>query len=371
MPANLVVPGNEYYPLERYATTKDREEIYAQKDNNQFYLSKSNDEEVMAKQFNSQKELVPYFAVDTNQNPICPLLTKDQKCLIQNVPYPKKSKIERYPKRNQHEYYINRGHGIKYAKNENNDDYCATNSLGKKYYAFKTSEENEEVEFPPSNHKDENTYIEENNTIIYPLNITKNVPVYSKDKDNNEVYFQKNNVEFYGHNKSRLPIYAKDKDGNDRPALRNNVPHYSFFDKNGTVYQYYPKLNDKNEFYIKEGNKEMYAKFAAEERYAQTSTRDDILAQDNNIPYYATDGKNVEFYPKLGGQNFYRREANIEKIALNKSNNEGFYAKNTDDDEFYPKNFNVLPAEEIVIPNVNAPTEPTDDEIKTHVSSRN
>lgn len=369
MPSDTVVLGNEYYPLEKYAKTQDNNEIYAQKNNSQFYLAKSNGEEIMAKQFNNKNKLVPFFAMDANQHPICPLLKKDQRYLTENVPYPKRSNIERYPKRHQHEYYIDRGHGMTYAKNEVRDDYCATNSQGKKYYAFKTLD-NEEIEFPPKNNNKENIYIEENDTIIYPLNITKNLPVYAKDDENNEVYFQKNNVEFYGLNKSQLPIYAKDKDGNDRPAVQNNVPYYSFFNQNGTMYQYYPKLNDKTEFYIKEGNKEIYAKFAADERYAQTVTNDDILAKDNDIHYYATSGQNIEMYPKLQGQSFYRKEDNVERIALNKTNNEGFYAKNKDNDEFYPKNFNVLPEDENVIVHVNAPAEPTEDEIKTHISSR-
>lgn len=370
MSSSSVVVENEYYPIEKYAQTKDNDEIYAKKNNSQFYLTKNNTEEIMAKKKDNSQKLVPYFALDTENNPICPILEKDQKCLSQNISYHKKENKEKYPKRHQHEYYIDRGSGIVYAKNETNDEYCATNSQGKKYYAFTTSLENEEVEFLPTTHQKETTYIEDSNTVIYPLNITKNLPIYSKDKDQNEVYFKKNNVEFYGHNKFRLPIYAKYKNGKDRLALLNDVPHYSFFEKKGKVYQFYPKLKDKTEFYMKDGNKELYAKFDIAERYAQTKTKDDILAKNNNIPYYATDGQNIEMYPALGGQKFYRKEANIEKIAFNKTTSEGFYAKNKVEDEFYPKNFNVVPEEEIEVGNVNVPTEPTDDEIKAHISSR-
>lgn len=370
MPSSSVNAGNDYYPMEKYAKTKDNDEIYAKRNKMEFYLINKDNEEIMAKQHNSKKELVPYFALDAHDIPICPILKKDQKCLAQNLPYPKKNNIERYPKRHNHEYYIDKGSGMGYAKNNLNDEYCATNSQHKKYYASKTSPENEEIEYPPRDHQNKTTYIEDSNTVIYPLNITKNLPIYSKDNEDNEVYFQKKNVEIYGCNKSRLPIYAKYKSGDDRPALRNKVPHYSFFEKEGKVYQYYPKSKDNSEFYIKEGTKDVYAKFDTAERYAKTQNKDDILAENNKIPYYATDGQNIEMYPSSGGKTFYRKEANIEKIAFNKTTNEGFYAKNTDKDEFYPKDFNVVPEEEIEIVNVNVPTEPTDDEIKKHISSR-
>lgn len=366
--------GNEYYAIERYAVDKDLNQIYAKKNKNQFYLSKNDGTEVyevMAEKKNDENVFLPYFAFEENdETPICPLLTKNQKFLTKNVPYPRKKNKERYPKRNQHEYYVDRGQGMTYAKNENQDDYCATNSQGKRYYAFKTTSENEEVEFPPQKKNKENIYIEENNTVIYPLNITKNLPVYAKDNDNNEVYFQKNNIEIYGRNKFHLPIYAKDKDGKDRPALQNNVPYYSFYEKNGITYQYYPKLKDKTEFYVKEGKREIYAKFDTEERYAQTKDQDDILATDNEIPYYATSKENVEIYPKKSGDNFYRKEDDIEIPAINKITNEGFYAKKKNDDEFYPKIFKNLPEEKTIIVNIDAPMEPTDDEIKAHIASK-
>lgn len=368
---NVDTSGYEYYAIERYALDKDQNQIYAKKNKNQYYLSKNDGTEVMAEKKNDQNMFVPYFAFEEkDKTPICPILTKNQKCLIKNVPYPAINNKERYPKRHKHEYYVDRGQGMKYAKNENLDDYCATNSQGKRYYAFTTTSENEEVEFPPQKKNKENIYIEENNTVIYPLNITKNLPVYAKDKDNNEVYFQKNNVEIYGRNKFHLPIYAKDKDGKDRPALQNNVPYYSFYEKNGIKYQYYPKLKDKTEFYVKEDKKEIYAKFDNEERYAKTKDQDDILATNDEVPYYATDKENVEMYPKNSGDNFYRKEDDIEKIAINKTTKEGFYAKKKNNDEFYPKNFKTLPEEKTIDVIIDAPMEPTEDEITTHIASR-
>lgn len=374
MTVDQVDSGNEYYPLDIYAKDKNQNELYASKaDKSQFYLSKTINgkvKEVMAKQQNTNKEFEPFFAFDKENDPICPLLTENQKCLAENVPYPKKNKKEKYPKRHQHEYYVDRGQGMTYAKNENQDDYCAINSQGKRYYAFTTTSENEEVEFPPQKKNKENIYIEEGNNIIYPLNITKNLPVYATDKDGNEVYFQKNNVEVYGRNKSNLPIYAKYQDGKDRPALQNNVPYYSFYDKNGKTYQYYPKLKDKTEFYIKEGNKEKYAKFDNDERYAQNLNKNDILAKEDNIPYYAINKDNIEMYPQVEGEKYYRKADNIERIAFDKNSNKGFYAKNKQEDEFYPKNFKDVLEDETVVVKVDAPQEPTDDEIKIHMASR-
>ena len=364
--------GNEYYALPVYAKTKDLDEIYATKANgDQFYLAKPDGTEIMAKKHDDKGNLVFYFAMTRNQIPICPILVKNQQSLKENIPYFKNSRNkEIYPKRKNRECYIDNENEMIYAKNEYGEEYYATDN-NKKYYASRKLPNGDVVQYPIVDKKGKKKYIEENGIYIYPINITKNIPIYPEDEDKNEIYLEKNKKQFYGFNVQKLPVYAKHKTKNDYFALDNNVPYYSFYEQNGDKFQYYPKMKNKREFYLKMGNKEIYAKFKLTERYAKTENlKDEILATDNAIPYYATNENSIEVYPKTTDNQFYRVENSIEKVAMDKKNNVGFYAKTKDQNEFYPKDFNETPVKEdteILEPMFYI--EPTSNEIITHMSS--
>lgn len=360
--------GNEYYSLARYARHKDGYEIYALKANgDEFYLKNRDGTEVMAR-IMSESGSIPYFARTSDQIPICPILHKNQESLRVDIAYYRTNqKGEIYPKRDNREYYIDDGRKMIYAKNEKNEEYYATVN-NKPYYATKILENGDRVQYAITDASGKPKYIEENDIYIYPINITKNVPIYPVDATGKQIYLEKNNKQYYGFNTQRLPVYAKEQNHDDYFALDNKVPYYSFYEINGEQYQYYPKLKTKRQFYLKIGNKEIYAKFKSKERYAKSeNAKDDILAVDNNIQYYATNENSIEVYPEARQDQYYREENLVEKVAVNKTNQEGFYAK-TQESEFYPKNFNDIPEVKPEIVEFNVHREPTEDEIMNHIN---
>lgn len=361
--------GNEYYPLKTYAKDHENNEIYAVKNGGQFYWANDLGVEVMARRYDTQQQLNPFFALDPKGHPVCPLASPDQTCLKMDIAYVRDSKgTELYPKRDGHEYYIDRGLGMVYAKDKSQNEYYARNKLGQSYYASKV-DRNETIEYPAKNSQGEPSYIVEGDRVICPINITLNRPLYTRNKAGKEMYFKNKDGELYGCNVSRLPIYAKDKEGNDYLATRNGSPYYSYYDQNGVQYQYYPKLKNNREFYVTEGQKEIYARFDRDERYARSEAAADILAQENTIPYYATNQHNIEMYPLLNGDHKYRVENNVEQIAVNKTTLEGSYAKRQNNDEFYPMNFNPVPEDEGERVVHSVYKTPTLEEIQKHASS--
>lgn len=365
--------GNQYYGAGVYAKDLNNDEIYAKmKNGTEHYLFKDGIN-IMAKRRDASGNFSEYFALDKDGYPVCPLgdnlVDHERRVLKINIPYYKNAdNIELYPRLSHGEYYISNNGNIKYAKNGINDEYFATAS-GIQFYAYKTSKGNDKIEYPAKNHLDEDIFIERENTIIYPLNITKDTPIYKTDSNNNEKYLEKHNHQFYGCNSKKLPIYAKLKNKDEFFAKKNDAKYYASVKINNITYEYYPKLKNKKEFYLKQGdNEEIYAKKHGRDIYAKSEIGDDLLAINKALePYYAKNKTNEEIYPSLNNLNqFYKKVDNVEIVALDK--NSGYYARRADSSEFYPKNYK----DQIEIadrdPGLNIYKDPTIDEIENHMS---
>lgn len=365
----VVQAATEYYPLPFYAKNKDNEEIYAVKRNkDQFYLN-IDGKEIFALKKNSANQFVPYFAKTHTGIPICPILEVGQKFLKEKIDYLRNSnKREIYPMRDSHEFYIMPDNTSIYAKDENASEYYAVNKNKKAYYGGRLTDDGHLIEIPAKDHKLKSIYIEENDTILYPIDHFKNAPIYPMDENKNNFYIEKNNVQIYGKNKQKLPFYAKKSFGDEFFATKNGIDYYASYEAENNHVEYYPKMKNKRQFYLKIGKKEIYAKHNNNEKYAKNEKKDDILAENDNIPYYAANNNTIEIYPSyVSGRNFYKVINAKEMIAINKANNIGYYAKDEFNNSFYPKDFN--PPVELDEPKVEMPqtiTEPTLQEILEH-----
>lgn len=354
--------------MEKYETDEFGDEIYPVKNGDQIYIKPTNNFEIMAKKKDSNGNFTPYFARNRNNHPICPLLKDNMKYLELNIPYPKNSENnkELYPKRNEKEYYIGLNENCIYAKNEDGVDYFATYK-NKSYYAFRKNKKGDVIEFPVQNKNNEFTYIIRDDIFIYPLNLTQHEIIYPVDSDGNQHYLEKEGKQYYGF-EDGYPTYAKNKNKDDILALNNQSPYYAFCLVEGN--EYYPSLQNKDEFYLIQNGRKVYAKRANKtEYYARTRNRNEILADDKNEPYYALSYKQIEIYPSNNLKNdFYKIVDNMECVAKNKITNVGFYAKNFLISEFYPKTFHEeldLQVEEKI-----TQVEPTLNDIMVHNASK-
>lgn len=339
----MVSKGNEYYALPKYAQDKNHSEIYAQNSNNdEFYRQQQDGTEIFALKKNSKNQLMPVFAVTSQNIPICPILEVGQKFLKKDIAYPKIKNKEIYPQRNNRQYYIMKNNVCVYARTALLDEYFALNENQKPYYGARLTKEGHLIEFPASDHDKQKIYIENGETIQYPYDELSQRPIYP-ELNGNETYLEKNNVQIYAKNRQNLPVYAKKANGDDILALKGGEPYYAFYDSDTDRIEYYPKLNTRRQFYLRSGKTKIYAKRNSDEIYAKTEIRDDILAQIDTVPYYATKMNNTEeYYPCLSsGKNFYMLVDNKERIAVNKTTNEGFYASDDTGNQFYPKDFNL------------------------------
>lgn len=123
--------------------------------------------------------------------------------------------------------------------------------------------------------------ITENGKQIYPKNLTRNIYVYGKDGFDSDEYYLKDeeNEEYYIENEQGNQIYASDKTGINKFASRNGEPVYA---REGNK-EIYPRYGPgKSQFYKMIGSKEHGAR----------------LNTEQNNYYYAKDENLNEFYPK-------------------------------------------------------------------------
>lgn len=362
--------GDEYYATNKYIKLANGNEIYAKKRNgDEFYLNDSKTKkDVLALRIIANKPQ-PYFALTKDGIPICPIVEDYMKYLKLQINYYKNENgKELYPKLGNNEMYIGFGDIQKYAKNENNDEYYAIRR-NKMYYAFKKDKNGDDIEYFAHDHKGNVIMIDTGITIIYPINLKTKNPIYPVSGNGDEKYLVKNNKEIYGTNNLFLPVYAKKKSGDNFFAKDQNESYYASFLKNNKMHEYYPKLSNKKEFYLEKGDKLLYAKhFLTNEYYAKDEIQNEILALNKGLEYYVTNINEDECYPITSTNNeFYRVEGNIEKVAFNKKTKIGYYAKNSKQTEFYPKNFNDIP-DILIEEELEVSNEPTDDQIQTHMA---
>lgn len=334
------INGDEIYDTNTYKTDFLGNEIYATLKNGSEKYLQINEFDIMAKKSNLRGEKVPYFALDKFKHPICPRLKHNMMYLELDIPYPRNSHFkELYPKLNNKEYYIGKNEKCRYAKNETQEDYYATNE-NKMYYAFEKDDDTGDlIEFPTLNKKGEEIYITENDLFMYPFNLTKLQPIYPIDSESNEFYYHMNNRECFAI-RNNTPYYAKNNKGHDiLPFDTRYNPYYIFYILNEKKYEIYPKKNNE-EYYLAVGYYEIYAKKGDDQYYAKKENDDDYFATDYQIPYYAVNHDNVEIYPSNNlNNNFYKIHKKIEILACDNKTRQGYFAKDFYKNEFYPKSF--------------------------------
>lgn len=330
--------GDEYYDTNTYKVDSKGKQVYALLKNKSETYLQIEGLDIMAKQLNSKREWVPYFAMDQFNHPICPRLETNMLYLELDISYPKNSENkELYPKLNDKEYYIGKNKACQYAKEENQEQYYAQNKE-EEYYAFQINESGDFIEFPRINKNNEAIYIQEKDSFSYLFNLSKFLPLYPKN-NLNEYYVKVYGKECFAIRNNR-PFYAKTGQGHDIiPRESNNLPYYIFYTDNGKKYEVYPKKNNE-EYYLEYTSCKRYAKKDKDQYYAKKENQDDFLADEYTYQYYALDKDNVEIYPsKSNKNNFYKKINNKEIVAKNKNLMKGFYAKDLDKNEFYPKSF--------------------------------
>lgn len=364
--------GNEYYDTNAYKTDSYGNEVYATLKNRSKIYLQIEGLDIMAKIKNSEGKMVPYFALDEFNHPICPRLKHNMMYLELDIPYPRNFKSkELYPKLNNKEYYIGINKQCHYALNEHGEEYYAKNN-NIKYYAFYENADGEFIEFPKQNKTHEDIYIIEENNFLYPFNLNKLQPIYPTDKQSKEYYLRLNDKECFAIRNS-TPFYAKDKDGRDiLPHDSTGFTYYIFYMLNNKKYEVYPKINE-DEYYVNHNYIEIYAKKDKDDYYATKKNKCNFFAKHYHLQFYAKTGKNVEIYPSNNhGDNFYKKIGKKEMIAKDLNNGKGFFARDCNQNEIYPKSFENEKEESPPIVEVKKNydfIEPTLNDIITHEAS--
>lgn len=329
--------GDEYYPptAVKYALNHENDEIYAKKkDGTRFYM-KLNNEEFYAKDRKGDEILIrnkneflpvydpngfPIYPRKHDRNIIIPLDSKNKPVYLKD-----KSKNECYPKDDTGavEQYFSDG----------KMDLVAKVANGVSYYATKLDSGNRMPYYPKKSGKE--FYASDSGNPIYAIHPVTHDPIYITDANIELYYEQSKGNSIYAHNmQTREPKYAKIPPGDEYFALKSNLPYYATHADRKTD-EYYPKLKNQKQFYMKIKNKDVYAKRNGGEYYAKDADGNELIGKDGLKDYYAK-VLGSDMYPKRKDQSeFYRREDNKEFCALDKDGNV-CYAKDNKRDEFYP-----------------------------------
>ncbi|GFT26044.1 uncharacterized protein NPIL_17101 [Nephila pilipes] len=129
-----------------------------------------------------------------------------------------------------------------------------------------------------NNEGNPNFLLDEEGMIIYPFDLTANVPMFPRNEAGDEGYFRVNDKDHYPRDISGTPIYAKNWHGQEVPPFNEkNEPFYAM-DVNGK--EIYPKDSNGDEYYL---------------WFVWTH----IPAKNNKgYPYYAKDRLGNEMYPR-------------------------------------------------------------------------
>ncbi|GFS94599.1 hypothetical protein NPIL_172951 [Nephila pilipes] len=329
--------GNTYY-----ANSKDHIEILPKKLGKEYYLKDNNGNEIYPKD-NKMNEYVivfennPMYALNSKLEIVYPIDSDS------NSFYHKTDKKEIYGKdKNEIEQYIfNKTLNKQIYAKDNGNEYAAKNK-NLLYYAWKTNNKNERIEYCPKRADGTEIFLND-----YPKNINTDQYEYPSKYtviDKTEIYFGDPAIKqlFVVDKTNDTPIYAKNKDGNEYLPQKLNEYHYISYKHK----EYYPKLKSTKQFYLKKGQKEIYAKNNKNEYYGQDENKNDFLACDNEISYYAeiynkissTEYSKKEIYPKYSNNCEFYRVRNKKEICALINKSKFYYAKNEQLDEFYPKN---------------------------------
>ncbi|GFS79034.1 uncharacterized protein TNCV_4342541 [Trichonephila clavipes] len=105
------------------------------------------------------------------------------------------------------------------------------------------------IQFAPRNADGSFNFIKDkDDMIIYPFDLTANLPIFPQNEEGEDVYFTINNIDHYPRDTKGKPIYVKHQE-------RFEVPPFN--EVNGPLY-FYAKDADGNECYAKDENKDEY-----------------------------------------------------------------------------------------------------------------
>lgn len=185
--------------MEKYEEDAFGNQLYPKPSDGERYIKNGNFD-VMAKKRHSTGKLTPYFAVDKDGHPICPMLEENMQCLKLDISYPKQNNRELYPKLNDKEFYIAQNKTCRYAVDENGKKYYASYKilndynqwLKISYYAFRQDENGDTIDFPIINKQTMTPfYITYRDRMIYPCNKTKRTVIYPANIHGHEYYLEK------------------------------------------------------------------------------------------------------------------------------------------------------------------------------------
>ncbi|KAF8784204.1 Capsid-associated protein Vp91 like protein [Argiope bruennichi] len=236
---------------------------------------------------------------------------------------------------------LNDGNEI-YAKNSMGGEFPLTQNGVSVYIKVKKMVKGEEhlIEVPPKGVNGADSYIHNEDGIVYPWNFTTNRPIFKIDKEGCEEYLTDSLV-----TEAHYPI---DSVGNVYYAQDNNGDEYAikFFDK--FIYakgkdnkEIYPKSANGDEFALTDNGVSYYAKDADDvsgsEIYCRKLNRDECyLPTDNPERIYARNEKNEKRYARGNNGREIYAEIKEEPIVIRNKEDNPIYAKNELKSEYYP-----------------------------------
>ncbi|GFW48184.1 hypothetical protein TNCV_4856771 [Trichonephila clavipes] len=202
-------------------------------------------------------------------------LDNNDAVVVDNYEEPEKDeKDEFYPNKAYARKMLNHD---KYAVNHVGDQIY--NPLSKQYASYLFEEEGvvHKIQFVPRNANGSFNFLKDDDgVIIYPFNLTVNLPIFPQNQDGDYTYFRINNIDHYPRTAKGKPIYVKNKQGREVPPFNKNVPFYAK-DVNGK--ECYPKDSNGDEYYI-------------------WNVWTHVPATHNGEAYYAKNHLGEEMYPR-------------------------------------------------------------------------
>lgn len=253
--------GDEYYATNSYAKLPGGAgEYYAQKHNGDQFYMRHNNKDIFAKKKNSDGKYVDFFAFDATGYPVYPKIQEHGTEELLDIPYYiNDQNTELYPRNNEGEAYILTDTVARLAKLNTGSEYYITLSTGAKVYPVKQVND-QWVEYLAKDENGKDIYIEENNTIRYPINTEERTPIYPVNKETgDQFYISINNRECYAVDFIKKgPVYCIDKNGDQLFAKRNGMPYYCSMEFNNKRYEVYPRKKNGKQFYLRGSDGKKY-----------------------------------------------------------------------------------------------------------------
>ncbi|GFX14750.1 hypothetical protein TNCV_2347091, partial [Trichonephila clavipes] len=185
------------------------------------------------------------------------------------------------------EFYPNKTYALKQLDHEKYAvDYVGNemlNPFANRYASYSLEKDGvtHKIQFVPRNADGSFNFIKDKDgMVIYPFNLTLNLPIFPQNEEGQDVYFFINSFDHYPRDTKGKPIYVKHQEGHD-------VPPYS--EVNEPMY-FYAKDTDGNECYPRDENGDEY--------YIWRVWTHVPAKRKNGDEYYAKDRLGVDLYPR-------------------------------------------------------------------------